>query len=474
MVATRYVLGDQTISTVTVNAAITELIALDQERTHATIKNISDETIHLSIDDNTVTYGNGIPIVPGEKFQIGLHNHTRLTVYGISSAGGKDVQVMENVYGYVGGPDTVTLGPGSSTIGAVMIADADDSTIRGKVRDGDTAGAADDHVLVVQHQGPTGESQPSGADAADPVTTASMLQDADSTDRAVVRDANGATAIDDHVLVVQHQSDTNKVQPSGADAADPIYTASSGSVSGVINKWLGSMGLRWSPVDFTAAYHGATTINLTGLPFPVTVEQIFGVLRIDNSGDSEWLSPDNAGYQFAWDNVNSRITITGASLVATDTYVVAIAADPAALNLTLDAYKGIIENWPVDTESTPLHEDRTDDTAGAYPDTEYFPSSDGFELVGYRRATLEFNLGDAAIVVEARNHEDLSWLPITQMATIYKLGAAPAVAPNSVGAAGINVEGYLDFTDLGVDEIRVARTIFDATNTTQLNWRWRA
>jgi hypothetical protein len=280
--------------------------------------------------------------------------------------------------------------------------------------------------------------------------------------------ANDAVTVASTVLGTQLIGPDGSSTPSGADAANPIYTAATGGVAGPIGKYLTGMGARFSPVHFTAAYATGTTITISGLPFPVSVEQFVGVWRMDNSGDVEWLSPDNTSYQFSWSD--PTLTITGASLVGTDSYMVVIAADPAGLNLTLDAYKNLIQNWPVDSEATPVHQDRTDDAAA----TNYYPSSNGFELVGYRRGTLEFSLVDSSFVVQGRNHADLAWTTITPMATIYRAGTVPTTAPDTVGGAGLTVAGYLDFQDLGVDEIRLAVTTYDATNTTQLNWRWRA
>jgi hypothetical protein len=517
MVATKYAYGTEAVAVKSVTNVLTTLADADSTRTHLTLINESDEVIDVSFGDNTLTWGAGVPITPGQIFEVKLHTHYRGIVYGISNnAGGVNMRVVENIAGYTSS-SRIGIAPGTSLIGAVNIQDADttdrakvrdgdvagvaddhvivvqhqaatgetlpsgvdatepittasmvqdaDTTDRAKVRDGDVAGAADDHVLVVQHQGPTGESQPSGADAADPINTASMIQDADTTDRAKVRDGDVAGAADDHVLVVQHQGPTGESQPSGSDAADPIFTTTAGNISPAL---LGAIGAHFSPTHFTATYAAATQLTLAGLDYALDVSQFLGIIRMDNSGNSTLITPDDSTYQFAW--ANPTLTVTGATFAATDEFIVVVAPTvPSALNMTSDAWEVLVNNWPVDSKSHAIHEDTTDLAA----DTYYYPSSDGLETVGYRCGTLQFKLIDAEMVVQGKNHEDLDWEDVTTMSVKHGVGV-PVVPPMTIGAAGVTVNGVLDFQHVALDMYRVKVVTYDATNTVQLNWRQRA
>lgn len=137
------------------------------------------------------------------------------------------------------------------------------------------------------------------------------VRDNTTTDEAHVRDGDAAAAADDHVLVVQHQDAAGKILPAGADVASAIFTQDIGGGGGG-----GGAFVYVSPVDFTATYTAATQITLTGVPYVPVVEQFVAVTVMDSSGNATNYTPTTNA--FAYNGGTGVLTITGASFDATD------------------------------------------------------------------------------------------------------------------------------------------------------------
>lgn len=136
------------------------------------------------------------------------------------------------------------------------------------------------------------------------------IEDATTTDRAKVRDGNVPGAATDHVLVVQHQGPSGESLPSGADDNSPVHTISAGG--SLVSGW----GFYISPQDFTALYASGTTLTLTGIPFVPTLAQFTQVVQINATGNAISYTP--ATHAFGWNPGTGVLTVTGASFAGTD------------------------------------------------------------------------------------------------------------------------------------------------------------
>jgi len=99
------ILGNNTIATVAVGSASTELIAANQARLHAVITNISDEIIYLS-EGAAAVASKGIPLAPvdasGNPVPAGVYRTGengvlfRGAINGICASGSKNVATKES------------------------------------------------------------------------------------------------------------------------------------------------------------------------------------------------------------------------------------------------------------------------------------------------------------------------------------------------------------------------------------------
>jgi len=201
----------------------------------------------------------------------------------------------------------------SGSIGAVKLEDAT-TTDRAKVRDGDAAAAASDHVLVVQHMDAAGGIPPAG----DVNTNAPFTQLTDGSEDLDLKRADTAPTTATIVVPTQHVDEAGKVQPAGEDAASAITMMMLGQLMGMTGD-----GIYKSGIHFTAVQNAATEIDISGgFPAITDVGQFLGVAQISNVGAVTIFYPHQN--VFSWDAANSRLTVTGATFAGTDTFVVVI------------------------------------------------------------------------------------------------------------------------------------------------------
>lgn len=262
MAATRFQMGTGTVSRPVVGALSSLLAAANPTRTHLVLLNSSNEGIEIRLGVPAV-WTEAVPLAAGGIFQIGLRNHTTEAIYGVSAAGGVTVVVAENMAGFVG-PGVMELAPGDEAVGAVEI------------------------------------------------------KDASVDDRAEVVDANTASSTTTHVLRTQHIAGSGKVQPSGADAVDPLWVAQASASVSALSGW----DVLHSPNDFTSTWVSATVLQLVGLDYVPTSEQFVKVKQVANTGVSNVLTPGENG--MVYDPVTGRLTVVGATFLATDSFEVEV------------------------------------------------------------------------------------------------------------------------------------------------------
>ena len=100
---------------------------------------------------------------------------------------------------------------------------------------------------------------------------------------------------------------------------------------------IGSMGVSWSPRNFTATYASGTTLTLTGLP---SVPALWlGVWELPTSGLPKfWPARDNA---FSFVSATGVLTVAGASFAAASTFVVMYGDKIASYDQVLDVLQTV-------------------------------------------------------------------------------------------------------------------------------------
>jgi len=156
------------------------------------------------------------------------------------------------------------------------------------------------------------------------------LEDGATANRALVQDANGATAATDHVLVVQPRDNAgNIIKPNSMLEGMAIYSIARG--------------------DFTAVYTAATQITLAGLPFVPVVSQFVFVTKWGSTGVAVTYTPSTNAFVYV--GATGVLTITGAAFAATDVgYEVAIIGPPKAYNAVAD----VVTTWETNPASASI------------------------------------------------------------------------------------------------------------------------
>jgi hypothetical protein len=135
--------------------------------------------------------------------------------------------------------------------------------------------------------------------------------------------------------------EAGKTQPSGSDSDSAIYMRLLGMMA-----LMSGPGIYASPIQFTVAQFAATQIDLSGgFPTITDVSQFLLVVQISNAGVVTVHYPHTNAY--AWDSVNSRLTVTGATFAGTDVFGVVIRGS--------DRYASAPENAINNIQQNPSH-----------------------------------------------------------------------------------------------------------------------
>ncbi len=231
-----------------------------------------------------------------------------------------------------------------------------------------------------------------------------------------------------------------------------------------------------SPTDFTATYTSASTITLTGLPFTVTSSaQVVYVKVTDTSANTSLIYVSgSSSYSFAYSAgvitayLNGAVTSIFAS---TNVYEVGLNAQMKAYDATTDTEK-VINQSP---DRASYVQDSLVDTTNIAAATNYYPSSTGMSMDGYKDMSLTGKIieGDAVtdtIEVQATDDEDTTnadWI------TIYGYRLDTNALANSIttgGAAGTYTFAW-EFANLNYSYYRVKLVTADATNTVIIKMR---
>jgi len=234
-----------------------------------------------------------------------------------------------------------------------------------------------------------------------------------------------------------------------------------------------------SPSDFTATYTSASTITLSGVPVTITdSSQIAYIKQVktDNTSNTFVNGANDITLSYSANVITvyeKGVAIT--SLVSGDVYEIGVNGTKKAYDLSTDADK-IINLTP---ESSKYVQDSLVDTTNVAAATNYYPSSTGMSMDGYKDFSLSGKFIDAdgtmTLSIEATNDEDTTnadWIDISSLGIDGKTGI------NVISAAMTVTNGTLTFgigyNDLNYSNIRVKMVNDGATNTAIIKARRKA
>lgn len=310
----------------------------------------------------------------------------------------------------------------------------------------DTARTIATEVLPVQVVDQGGKVPPAG----DSVSNSPFVRLTDGTLIGAFATASGIKTTDHVVLLTQPLDESGGVLEGG-----------SGGVGGGAALYSVAQG------DFTATYSDSTNLILTGLPFTPTVTNFVEVSKFDSTGlKTTYKIEDNA---FAFNSGTGALTVAGANFAGTDQgHDVIMWGVPKSFTLVTDSTR-VEEVSPINFS---VVEESLVDTTNVAAATNYYPSSDGMVMLGYRALSLTGKFIDAdgtmTLGMEVSNDEDATptnrdWIASSLSAIDMKTGVQVLSSAMTVTSGTLTFG--LKYDNLNFKYVRVVMTNNGATNT---------
>jgi len=212
------------------------------------------------------------------------------------------------------------------------------------------------------------------------------IKDHTTDDRAHVKNANAAVGVDDHVVMMQIQGPDGLPMPSGANAAGAVYVLPvGGGAAG------GGDSVYTSPADFTVTRNAATELLITGLPFAPILAQIVSIYKVDIVTGIGYTYTTSTNTLF-WNPGTGILTVTGAAFLATDEFRVTLFGPDKAATPATDS-KRVQEISPLSAQNV---WENLLSTAALAAGTYYYPSASGMSLAGFRNVSVGLQLSITA------------------------------------------------------------------------------
>jgi len=231
-----------------------------------------------------------------------------------------------------------------------------------------------------------------------------------------------------------------------------------------------------SPTDFTATYTSNVTITLSGLPITVSdSSQIVYIKVIPSSGDAAIYVNGSDGTKITYSSNVLTIAGAGTPFASGDVYEVGLNAQRKSYDATTDTTK-VTNQTP---ESSKYVQDSLVDTTNVAAATNYYPSSTGMSMDGFKDMSLSGKFIDAdgtmTLSVEFTNDEDTTnadWIDGSLTGIDVKTGI-------NVIAGGLTVtDGTLTFgleyDNINFSHVRIKMVNDGATNTAIIKMRRKA
>jgi len=314
--------------------------------------------------------------------------------------------------------------------------------------------------------------------------------------------ANTARAASDKVLLVQTIDATGSIGAGATDIDTSAFAATTskgqvimaignpstlvaadqkGAVGMTLNRDLRvfnppstMMAEYRSPTDFTAVFASSTTLTVTGAPFTVddSVCRVTSILYKDVNGVFRGLFNARGGVSITC--VSGTITVAGAGTPFTNTdtiYDVNLTGPKKAYDNTLDVLKSI-DQAPLSSQYVL---DSLIDTTNVTAATNYYPSSTGMAMDGFRDMSLTGQLIDSdnttTMTLEVTNDEDAVNANWQQIYGYDSIGNANI---NSVICASTTKNFAWNFDNFNFSLFRVKIVNGDNTNTMVVKCRRKA
>jgi hypothetical protein len=226
-----------------------------------------------------------------------------------------------------------------------------------------------------------------------------------------------------------------------------------------------------SPTDFTVTYTSASTVTLTGLPFTITNGTQVSYIKVRNGSTNITTVYVNGagGYAFAHSSGVITAYLNGVAtsiFTVNDMYEMGVNGQQKSYDATLDVGK-VINQSP---DRASYVQDSLLDTTNIAAATNYYPSSLGMSMDGYKDASLSGKFIDAdgtmTMSIEVTNDEDQTnadWIDASLSCGDVKTGinviASALTVTNGTLTFGLSLE------NLNFSYFRVKMVNDGATNT---------
>lgn len=226
-----------------------------------------------------------------------------------------------------------------------------------------------------------------------------------------------------------------------------------------------------SPTDFTATYTSASTITLTGLPYTLSTGAQIVYIKVRNSSTNitTIYTHGASGYAFAYSSgvvTAYKDGVASSIFTSNDMYEVGVNGPLKSYDGTLDITKTI--NQSPDRSS--YVQDSLLDITNIAAATNFYPSSTGFSMDGYRGLSLSGKFIDAdgtmTMTIEAMNDEDRTngdWIDVTK--TFFDDKAGTLIATANVTVTNGTATFALSKEDFNYSNVRIKMVNDGATNT---------
>jgi hypothetical protein len=225
-----------------------------------------------------------------------------------------------------------------------------------------------------------------------------------------------------------------------------------------------------SPVDFSAAWSTSSGIVLSGMPYVPTIQQFASVAVTKADGSYYRYSRPTHNFFYQDLTTSGVLNITGASFASTDLgYLVVVYGPDKGYSSSTFSMKS--------SEQSPLSniviEESLVDTTNVATGANYYPSSDGIQMLGYKNLSLSGKLITVSgidIALETTNDEDATdsnrdWT------NYYGFRSDTGTTVSGIRCSNTTTKFGWNFTDLNVKYARVLVTPNNATNTVIIKGR---
>jgi hypothetical protein len=228
-----------------------------------------------------------------------------------------------------------------------------------------------------------------------------------------------------------------------------------------------------SPNDFTATYTSNVTLTLAGHEVVGNNAQIVYIRVVPASGDAAVYVNGSGGVTMTYSANVITIAGAGTPFTAGDAYEVGINYQDKGFDAGLDVSKGI-EQAPLNKQA---YVESSVDTTNVAAGTNYYPSSDGQLMFGYKDLSLTGKFIDAdgtiTMTIEVTNDDDATpanrdWIQI------YGYDVKNNTTTNSWTVTDDTLTFAVDFDNLNFKYYRVVMVNNGATNTAIIKQRLKA